>query len=119
MSDTNQAPRQTESEAHDSPRLSGKGFLLAVMHDPTVDIHDRIKAAASLLRIFGEHEFYPPRIKYIIGGIPQQALGPCYATPDPRTPIESTENHTHPPAQASILPWPTQRGRFLHPILFP
>jgi hypothetical protein len=79
MADTNPFPRTVASitregrgpqtHAYDAPNLSAKEFMLAVMHDPSVDIRERIKAAASLLRIFGEHEFYPPRIKYIIGGI--------------------------------------------------
>ena len=38
---------------------------------------NRIKAASALLRIYGEHEFEPPRLKYIIGGIPSEALARC------------------------------------------
>ena len=37
---------------HDNdPDLGPVGFLRAVMHDPQVDIHDRVRAAAALMEI--------------------------------------------------------------------
>ena len=86
-----QGPTPPEHHAYDASNLSAKQFLLAVMHDPTVDMRDRIKAASALLRIYGEHEFEPLRLKYIIGGIPAEALGPCQSRPA----IERTEKHSH------------------------
>src|SRR5262245_4859569 len=82
---------ETQRRAYNEPGLDAKRFLLAVMHDPSVPIHDRIKAASALLRVYGEHEFEPPRLKYIIGGIPSEALGPCQSRPA----MESTEKHSH------------------------
>jgi hypothetical protein len=76
MADQNPS-QQTESKAHgptsehhdyDAPNISAKEFLLRVMHDPDVPIRDRIRAASVLLRIY-PHDWDPPRLKYIIGGI--------------------------------------------------
>ena len=39
-----------EVHPHNLPGLSGHEFLLAVMHDPTVDLHDRMVAAEELCR---------------------------------------------------------------------
>jgi hypothetical protein len=36
--------------AHNLPGLSAHEFLLAVMHDPTLDLHDRMVAAEELCR---------------------------------------------------------------------
>jgi hypothetical protein len=97
MSDTNHSsPRQIESEAHqhhtyDNPRLSGKEFLLAVMHDPTVDIHDRIKAASTLLRLF-PYDWDPPAFTYRIGGIPDCSLS---TSSDPGATDERLGNSSH------------------------
>ena len=99
MADADQPPRsevRVEAttdlcRAYNDPRLDAKRFLLAVMHDKDLPIGNRIKAASALLRIYGEHEFEPPRLKYIIGGIPSEALGPCQSRPA----MESTENHSH------------------------
>jgi hypothetical protein len=96
MSDTNQSPRQTESEAHqqhayDNPRLSGKGFLLAVMRDPQLPIRDRIKAASALLRIY-PHDWDPPAFTYRIGGIPDCSLS---TSSDPGPTDERLGNNSH------------------------
>jgi len=85
MADADQPPRsevRVEAttdlcRAYNDPRLDAKRFLLAVMHDKDLPIGNRIKAASALLRIYGEHEFEPPRLKYIIGGIPSEALARC------------------------------------------
>jgi len=60
------------------------------MHDRDARIRDRIKAASTLLRLF-PYDWDAPRLKYIIGGIPSDALGPCQSRPA----MESTENHSH------------------------
>ena len=38
------------THAHNLPGLGAHEFLLAVMHDPTVDLHDRMTAAEELCR---------------------------------------------------------------------
>jgi hypothetical protein len=99
MADGDQSPRSEvhveattdPCRAYNDPRLDAKRFLLAVMHDKDLPIRDRIRAASVLLRIYGEHEFEPPRLKYIIGGIPSEALGPCQSRPE----MESTEKYSH------------------------
>lgn len=67
-------PEQTEFASHrrayDAPGLSPRGFLLAVMHDPSVPIRDRMDAASKLLRLYGENSFKPPRFTYIIPEFP-------------------------------------------------
>jgi hypothetical protein len=111
MADADQSPRSENHveattdpcRAYNAPGLSAKRFLLAVMHAKDLPIRDRIKAASALLRIYGEHEFEPPRLKYIIGGIPSEALGPCQSRPA----MESTENHSHSSAIAHKAPSPT------------
>jgi hypothetical protein len=40
----------TEVHPYDAPGLSGHEFLLAVMHDPSVDLHLRMQAAEELCR---------------------------------------------------------------------
>ena len=65
-----QGPTSTEHHAYDAPNISAKEFLLGVMHAPDVPIKDRIRAASALLRIY-PHDWDPPRLKYIIGGIPE------------------------------------------------
>jgi hypothetical protein len=65
-----QGPTSTEHHAYDAPNISAKEFLLRVMHDPDAPIKDRIRAASALLRIY-PHDWDPPRLKYIIGGIPE------------------------------------------------
>ena len=64
-----QGPTSTEHHAYDAPNISAKEFLLRVMHAPDVPIKDRIRAASSLLRLF-PHDWDPPQLKYVIGGIP-------------------------------------------------
>ena len=70
-------PETPEHHTYNARNISARGFLLAVMHDKDLPIGNRIKAASALLRIYGEHEFEPPRLKYIIGGIPSEALAGC------------------------------------------
>ena len=65
-----------------------------MMHAPDAPIRDRIRAATELLRIY-PHDWDPPRLKYIIGGIPSEALGTCHASGHPGPAMESTENHSH------------------------
>jgi hypothetical protein len=76
MADTTQ---QTVSEAHepaphayDAPGLSPRAFLLAIMRDRDAAIRDRVRAASTLLRLFGNDGFGPPRLTIVIGGIPVQ-----------------------------------------------
>ena len=38
-------------ELYNDPNITSKEFLYAVMHDPKVDIVDRVKAAAALMEI--------------------------------------------------------------------
>src|SRR5262245_27886304 len=95
-----QGPTSTEHHAYDAPNISAKEFLLRVMHAPDVPIKDRIRAASGLLRIYGEREFEPPRLKYIIGGIPSEAQGPCQSSPA----MESTEKPSHFSAVAHKAP---------------
>src|SRR6516165_5102693 len=93
MADADQSPRSENHveattdpcRAYNAPGLSAKRFLLAVMHAKDLPIRDRIKAASALLRIYGEHEFEPPRLRYIIPEFPHSCaraadLGP--PTPD-------------------------------------
>src|SRR5262245_53663589 len=68
------------------------------MHDRDAPIRYRIKAASTLLRLF-PHDWDAPRLKYIIGGIPSEALGPC----QPRPAMESTEKHSHFSAVAHMV----------------
>jgi hypothetical protein len=99
MANADQSPRSEvhveattdPCRAYNNPRLDAKRFLLAVMHDKDLPIRDRIKAASALLRVYGEHEFEPPRLKYIIGGIPSEAVAPCQSRPA----MEPTEKHGH------------------------
>ena len=88
MTDTDQTIQQTAAKAHepephayDAPGLTLKEFLLAVMRDTTLPLSTRINAAAAALPYFtprpGESRHYesvPYHIKYIIGGIPPEAL---------------------------------------------
>jgi hypothetical protein len=39
------------THAHNLPGIGAHEFLLAVMHDPTVDLHDRMIAAEELCRL--------------------------------------------------------------------
>jgi hypothetical protein len=48
------------SHDYNDPNLTALQFLLAVMHDPTVDIADRIKAAETA----APYVALPPRIKW-------------------------------------------------------
>ena len=99
MANADQSPRSEvhveattdPCRAYNNPRLDAKRFLLAVMHAADLPIRDRIRAASVLLRIYGEHEFEPPRLKYIIGGIPSEAVAPCQSRPA----MEPTEKHGH------------------------
>jgi hypothetical protein len=45
----NDTPTSTPDHAYDDPNLSALDFLLAVMHDPTTDMADRIKAAETAI----------------------------------------------------------------------
>jgi hypothetical protein len=78
------------AHAYDAPHIGPRAFLLAVMHDRHAPIRDRIKAASTLLRLF-PYDWDAPRLKYIIGGIPSEALGPCQSRPA----MEPTEKHSH------------------------
>src|SRR6516225_6792222 len=64
-------PETPEHHTYNARNISARGFLLAVMHAPDVAIKDRIRAASSLLTLF-PHDWDPPRLKYVIGGIPSQ-----------------------------------------------
>src|SRR5262245_63674907 len=81
-----QGPTSTEHHAYDAPNISAKEFLLRVMHAPDVPIKDRIRAASALLRIY-PHDWDPPRLKYIIGGIPDL----CARAADLRTPSQDPD----------------------------
>jgi hypothetical protein len=93
MVDQNQSPpaplqtestRQKKSEAkadvhhsshdhtYDAPGISPREFLIRVMRDHNASIRDRMKAASTLLRLFGNDGFGRPRLTIVIGGIPDQ-----------------------------------------------
>src|SRR5262249_42580626 len=112
MADHNPSPPKTESlhqapepsHAYDNPRLGPRDFLLAVMHSPEAAIKDRIRAASERLRIYGEDSFSPPQPKYVIGGTPSEALGPCPASHRQGPAIERTENSSQKDSFAHIAP---------------
>jgi hypothetical protein len=68
--------------AYNDPSLSPLQFLLAVLHDPTVDMDDRIKAAEAAFPYVSTNphqasvqrwEDLDPmdRVKIVIGGLPE------------------------------------------------
>jgi hypothetical protein len=58
---------------YDNPRLSPRGFLLAVMRSPDAPLHARIDAAVKLLHLWpDDFDDSEPVLKYQIGGIPIQ-----------------------------------------------
>ena len=84
--------RAPQPHACDAPNLSAKEFLLAVMHDRTLPLATRIKAASALLP-FTNSVPRPtnsvPRCKIVIGG-----LKPYNMDLSPRTPSRSTRFHS-------------------------
>jgi hypothetical protein len=95
-------PAEAPGPAHpcDAPGLTPLGFLLAVMHDPTLPIATRIKAASAALPLT---ESVPrstapaPSCTIIIGGLP-----PCHSFDHP--PIERTEINSQTRESSHIAP---------------
>src|SRR5262245_42443376 len=71
MTDMNPSAKTHEPTIHlcDAPGLGPRAFLLAIMHDPQLPIHNRMHAAHKLLRIYVD-ESVKPRLTYRIEGIP-------------------------------------------------
>jgi hypothetical protein len=70
MTEQNHPDAEPPSHAYDDPTLSARAFMLAVMHDPSVPIHNRMDAASKLLRIYGPNSFNPPAFTYVIPHCP-------------------------------------------------
>ena len=102
MADQNLSPKAdgSASHAYDAPNLSSKQFLLAVMHDPTVDMRDRIKAASALLRLF-PHDWDPPSLKYVIPHCYSFATEP---EPEPGPTTERLANSSQISPRSHIAP---------------
>ena len=94
MTNADQSPSEAQdpeptAHAYDAPGLSPKQFLLRVMHAPDAAIRDRVRAASELLRLY-PHDWDPPRLKYIIGGIPHRHSLSTESSPAPT--MERTGN---------------------------
>jgi len=105
MTNADQSPSEAQdpeptAHAYDAPGLSPKQFLLRVMHAPDAAIRDRVRAASELLRLY-PHDWDPPRLKYIIGGIPHRHSLSTESSPAPT--MERTGNGS----QKTARPPPT------------
>jgi hypothetical protein len=119
MADTNPFPRTVASitregrgpqtHAYDDPNLSAKEFLLAVMHDRTLPLATRIKAASAAAPYFpSKQNEFVPRCIIIIPPLNDFQGSGC----EPRTPANefsaedpdagSTANHSQNPFGAQI-----------------
>jgi nucleoid-associated protein YgaU len=64
------APAREPEHLYDTaPAPTAKQFLLNIVHDPHSPLTTRIKAADTLLRLFGPDAFYPPPTTIQIGGL--------------------------------------------------
>jgi hypothetical protein len=69
--------------ACDAPNISGRQFLLEVMHDPSIALKQRIKAASALLRLYPDESF-TPRLTIRIPDQPSLSTTPAPRASDGR-----------------------------------